>query len=136
MTDYLFDTTALLAHYLDERGSDEVQQILAHADTRVLIASVSVTEFDQRLWALGDEPTTARRTALTYVELCDTVVPVDIAVSVRAYELATLAAERIPLIDTLIAAAAQASTATLVHRDRHFLSLPAVPQLEIGASTL
>ena len=132
MSDYLFDTTAFLAHHLDERGADDVQQILNQRDARVLIASVSIAELARRLWTLGDGSAVARGTALTYVELCDAVVPVDVAVSVRAYELATIATDRIPLIDTLIAAAAQVSAATLVHRDRHFLSLSAVPQLEIG----
>ena len=91
-----------------------------------------IAEFARRLWALGEDTSQALETALTYLQLFEAVIPVDVPVSIRAFELATTTAERVPLIDTLIAATAQIAEATLVHRDHHFVSLSTVAQLEIG----
>lgn len=131
MNRVLLDTTALLAHYLEEPGAERVHHLLEDPKMQILICAISVAEFARRLAVLGRSPAAARECALEYAGLCDTVVPVDTALSVRAFELGAAAQSRVPLVDTLIAAASQLSNARLVHRDHHFRTLTAVQQLEI-----
>jgi predicted nucleic acid-binding protein len=63
---------------------------------------------------------------------CDSVVPVDTALATRAFELAAKAQVRVPLVDSMIAAAAQLRDATLVHRDPHFRVIASLRRVEIG----
>jgi predicted nucleic acid-binding protein len=130
---YLLDTTALLAHYLDEPGGTDVQRIL-EGDDSVFVCSVSAAEFARRLVVLGCEVDFARSVALEYLELCDETLSVDAAVAIRAFEIGATAGERVPLIDAIIASAAQTKGATLVHRDTHFESMPSVDRLELSSS--
>lgn len=132
MSRILLDTTALLAHFLDEPGADQVHQFIEGSETEILICAVSVAEFARRLVALGDSVEEARSRALDYAGLCDAVVPVDTVLGTRAFELAAGAAVRVPLVDSLIAAAAQLNDATLVHRDPHFRKIASLRQIEIG----
>jgi predicted nucleic acid-binding protein len=81
---------------------------------------------------LGAAAPDARARALAYLDLVDRVVTVDAAVAIRAFELAATADARVPLIDALIAAAAQTVSATLLHRDRHFSAIPSLEQVIIG----
>ncbi|MCX7110926.1 MAG: hypothetical protein NTX45_12525 [Proteobacteria bacterium] len=50
---YLFDTSALLAHYRREAGWQQVQAIFDDATTDILLASLTLTEFARRLRELG-----------------------------------------------------------------------------------
>lgn len=127
----LLDTTAVLAHYLGEPGAEQVHQLLEDTKTEILMCALSLTEFARRLVALGESAADARERALDYAGLCDTIVPVDTALGIRAFELGTGTSARVPLVDTLIAAAAQLSDASLVHRDNHFRALTTVRQFEI-----
>ena len=132
MSRVLLDTTALLAHFLAEPETDEVHRLIEDSESEILICAVSVTEFARRLVALGDSVAEARSRALDYAGLCDSVVPVDTALGTRAFELAADAQVRVPLVDSLIAAAAHLREATLVHRDPHFRAITSLRQLEIG----
>lgn len=128
----LLDTTALLAHHLGEAGAAEVQAIFDDTDGETTLCSVSIAEFARRLGVLGAAAPDARARALAYLDLVDRVVTVDAAVAIRAFELAATADARVPLIDALIAAAAQTVSATLLHRDRHFSAIPSLEQVIIG----
>jgi len=120
---YLFDTSAWLAHYTGEAGSVQVQKLMADGGARLLIASVSVTEFMRRLKTL--EPDVAAETVLDdYLPIFDEVVPINLDTARLAVELNAAASTRLPLVDSLIAAAASLANATLVHRDAHFAALP------------
>lgn len=134
MTRVLLDTTALLAHYLDEAGAEVVHHHLEDSDAEILICALSVAEFARRLESLGETVGDARQRALAYAGMCDEVVPVDTACATRAFELSQGAKRRIPLVDSLIAAAAQCAGATLLHRDAHFAAMPELQQVEIGVS--
>ena len=46
---YLLDTSALLAHYRQEEGGEEVQALFDDAKTQIVLASVSLVEFARRL---------------------------------------------------------------------------------------
>jgi predicted nucleic acid-binding protein len=120
----LLDTSALLLHFLKESGGDRVQDLVAAESNQVLLAAVTIAELARRLLAMGYDVGEARSTSLAYASLADRVVAVDRAAAVRAFEISSLARERIPLVDSLIAACASVSGATLVHRDRHFCAVP------------
>ena len=123
-TSYLLDTTALLAHFRDEPGHVRVQEILTDRDADILVSALSVAEFARRMRALGASLDEARQAAFDYASLANTVVHVDTAVALRAFELGGVASERLPLVDALIAASAMLHDAVLVHRDSHFSSIP------------
>lgn len=131
MTRCLLDTSALLVHFLDEPGAEAVHDSLEESATEILICAVSVAEFARRLVTLGESAADAREHSLAYAGLCDEVVPVDTALATRAFELSHEAAARVPLVDSFIAAAAQLSESTLLHRDAHFTAMPGVRQLTV-----
>ncbi len=124
MKAYFLDTSALLAHYLNEAGSKRVQAIFEEEGSEVSISALSIAEMARRLLALGTDLEAARSTALEYAGL-STVSPIDTATSIRAFELGSACKARLPLVDALIAAGAALSNATLVHRDPHFNEIPA-----------
>jgi predicted nucleic acid-binding protein len=121
---FLLDTSAMLAHSRQEPGWDRVQALFEEAGSEILAASLSLTEFARRLCALGASVEEARRTAEDYRELLDEIVPVDERVAFAAFEIGCATAERLPLADALIAAAAREREACLVHRDGHMASIP------------
>jgi len=129
---FLLDTSALLLHYFKSPGADRIHRIISDKKNSILIASVSITEVGRRLVATGCDPVEARSSALSYATLCERVVPVDSAVSLRAFEFGAASRARIPLVDALIAACASICEATLVHRDDHFLAIPTdlLPQMD------
>ena len=120
----LLDTTALLAHFRNESGAMRVQAILDDRNPDVLISAISIAELARRLLTLGATQVDARSIALEYATLADLVVPVDAAIAVRAFELGSACASRLPLADALIAACANVHEATLIHRDPHFDGIP------------
>jgi predicted nucleic acid-binding protein len=117
----LLDTTAVLAHYLDELGAEEVSLRLGQGDAWV--ASPTGVEFSARLRALGATSGEAAATWATYRAALAGVVPIDEATETIAVDLRLEASARIPTVDLLIAAAAVAIDAELVHRDEHFDAL-------------
>lgn len=132
---FLLDTSALLLHYFKAPGADRIHRIISDEKNSILIASVSITELGRRLVATGCDPMGARSSALSYATLCERVVPLDTAVSVRAFELGVASRARIPLVDALIAACASICDATLVHRDDHFLAIPADLMQQVDAAS-
>jgi len=130
---FLLDTSALLVHYLDEPGADSVQEILDDEKTEVLLSAISIAEFARRLSALGEDTENCRSIALEYAALATRMVPVDVAVSIRAFEIAESCTSRLPLADSFIASSASLGNATLVHRDAHFKDIPAylLPTMEL-----
>jgi predicted nucleic acid-binding protein len=122
---YLLDTSALLAHYRQERGWEAVQALFEADETEILIACVSLTEFGRRLRDLGAPEAVVERTLAGYQLLCSEVAPVDAAVALAALAIGCRTPRRLPLVDALIAACAQAREALLVHRDEHMRAIPA-----------
>lgn len=128
------DTSALLAHYLREAGAERIQAILEDEGAEVLVSALSIAELARRLSSLGNSISAARETALAYAGLATKVLPVDTAISVRAFELGSACKTRLPLVGALIAASASAFNATLLNRDTQFNAVPAalVAREEIG----
>jgi predicted nucleic acid-binding protein len=132
---FLFDTSTLLLHYFKAPGSDWIHRIMTDTTNAIMIAAVSITELGRRLVATGCDPTEARSVALSYAAMCERVISVDTAASVRAFELGVASRARIPLVDALIAACASIADATLVHRDDHFLAIPADLLCQVDAAS-
>ena len=132
---YLFDTSAFLAHHRQEAGWDEVQALFEADEAELLIASLSLTEFGRRLRELGAADSAVERVLSEYELLFNDVVALDTAVAKAAFVIGCRTPRRLPLADVLIAAAAQARDAVLVHRDKHMRSLPVelVRQRELAA---
>ena len=116
---HLLDTSAVLAHFLDEPGADVVSRILAGGKKKALLCAPSWAELDRRLGELVSDAAEAERVWILYTqELCG-FLPLD-EDSVRAAIALRRSAEgRLPLIDALIAGCASANGMELVHRDSH-----------------
>lgn len=133
---FLLDTSALLAHSRQEPGWVRVQALFEDGESEVLAASVSLAEFARRLRELGATAEEARRMVEDYQELLDEIVSVDARVALTAFDIGCEVAERLPLVDALIAAAARERGACLVHRDRHMAHIPrgVVEQIDLASS--
>ena len=121
---YLLDTSALLAHYRQEDGWQEVQALFETDEADLIAASVSLTEFGRRLRELGANETEAEEVLSAYQLLFTEIASVDVAVARAAFVLGSRTPRRLPLVDAFIAAVAQAKAAVLVHRDEHMRSIP------------
>lgn len=121
---YLLDTSALLVHYRQEDGWQEVQALFETDEADLIAASVSLTEFGRRLRELGADETEAEEVLSAYQLLFAEIASVDVAVARAAFVLGCRTPRRLPLVDALIAAVAQARAAVLVHRDEHMRSIP------------
>ena len=121
---YLLDTSALLAHYRQEEGGEEVQALFDDAKTQIVLASVSLVEFARRLRDLGASPKDIEKPLSDYEQLFSQIVPIDKAVALAAFEIICQTPQRLPLVDAIIAAAAQSQGASLVHRDEHMRPIP------------
>jgi len=132
---YLLDTSALLAHYREEVGAEQVQALFDSEGEPLLLASVSLPEFARRLRALGASPDDARKVMRQYREAMDDIVPVDAEVAVASFDLICQLPERLPLVDALIAASASSRHACLVHRDAHLRAIPGTLLAQLDLET-
>jgi predicted nucleic acid-binding protein len=131
---YLFDTSALLAHVRGEPGAERVQQLFEREEGALLICSVSLAELARRLRDLGASPEEAWTQIFDYLQAVDEVVPVDQEMAHESDRLSVSATTRLPLVDALIAAAACTRQAVLVHRDSHMRGVAGVvQQLDLDA---
>jgi predicted nucleic acid-binding protein len=121
---YLFDTSALLAHYRSERGGEAVHRLLQNDAIEPVIASITIAEFTRRLRDLGADEKTIAEVMESYLAMMEEVVPVDAPVAWESDRLQRVSPQRLPLADALIAACAKSREATLVHRDVHLRHLP------------
>ena len=123
MSTYLLDTSAWLAHVFNEPGADEVTALFEDSEATIVISALSILESHARFRA-RNRPNEFREMLETYRLLFTRIYPADEAVALRAIALREAGGERIPAMDTLIAATAAHHNATLVHRDPHFGGLP------------
>lgn len=116
---HLLDTSAVLAHFLGEPGSDGVSRILAGGKKKALLCAPSWAELERRLAELIPDAVEAERVWTLYTqELCG-FLPLDEDSVRAAIALRRSAKGRLPLIDALIAGCASANGMELVHRDSH-----------------
>ena len=125
---YLLDSSALLAYYFGETGCERVRDILADERAGVEVSVLTASEVWGRLRAEGagaDAQPVFDAEWQRLSEMMTAIVPVTYEVVRRSLDLRAAAAKRLPQIDALIAATAAVRGAVLVHRDPHFLSIPA-----------
>jgi predicted nucleic acid-binding protein len=121
---HLLDTSAILAHYLDETGADEVESLLAQGPGVVALAAPSWVELDTRLRELVSEVEERENVFLQYTVSLTTLLPVNAESCLAAIRLRNAAPGRLPLADALIAGVADAAGLILVHCDPHFDTIP------------
>jgi predicted nucleic acid-binding protein len=121
---HLLDTSAILAHFLGEPGSDTVAKLLAGGPETAALAAPSWAELDRRLGELIPDAAEARRIRLLYTRDLCAFIPLDEAAVDAAMDIQRAAIKRLPLIDTLIAGCAAAHNLILVHRDEHLATIP------------
>jgi len=120
---HLFDTSAFLIYFFGEPGAEKLARLLGNEDSSAGLCAITATEFWASLKAEKCESS-----FLPEWKACRPLfelVSVDESVALRAAELRAAASERLPTVDSLIAACASLHDAVLVHRDPHFQSLPA-----------
>lgn len=121
---HLFDTSALLAHYLAEPGCNRVQFLFEDESVLAGTSILVFFEFELRLRQLG-LTTSMLSTELAHCRaLFSEIMNVDEEGRRAGLIVRTEATARIAAMDTLIAATASVRNATLVHRDPHFLAIP------------
>jgi predicted nucleic acid-binding protein len=115
---YLIDTSALLAHLLQESGYEVVERLLETSGDRLAICILTWVEFEISLSRSGYTAKEKARILSIYRGALGNPLPVDEKVGREA--LGT----RIPLTDLLIAACAKANGFQLVYRDKHLSDIP------------
>lgn len=121
---YLLDSSAWLAHLLGESGMEEVTALFAKEESAVSLSALSLPEVYTRLKALGQEARWSTVWA-TYQPLFTQILATDVTIAQAAIHLRVTTAQRLPTIDSLIAATAAVHGLTLVHRDPHLAAIPA-----------
>lgn len=120
---YLLGSSAWLAHLFGEAGMNQVTSLFGEVEVSVNICTLSLPEVFIRLKALGQE----ERWSLiweTYQALFTEIIAVDSRVAQAAIQLRSTTPQRLPTIDSLIAATAMVHGLTLVHRDPHLAAIP------------
>jgi len=128
---HLLDTSAILVHFLDEPGADEVENLLAQGPGVMALAAPSWVELDTRLCELVPELEVRKNAFLQYTVTLTTLLPGDAESCLAAIRLRNAAAGRLPLADALIAGVAVAADLILVHRDAHFDTIPGMKALRL-----
>ncbi len=132
---YLLDTSAVLAHYRNEPGAARVQELIEEEGSEILIATPTLVEFRRRMKELGATARVIDAAILEYEEMADDIVSIDKGAAEAAWLLSRNSGRRLPLVDSLIAGAARAASAVLVHRDPHMAAIPSnlLTQHSLGA---
>ncbi len=103
---HLLDTSALLTHYLDEDGAEDVDRVLAGGPSKVAVSAITWVELERRLDELIDDRNERNRVFKLYTEVLTQALPADAAVALAAIRLRADTSVRIPMVDCLIAACA------------------------------
>ncbi|MFA7343770.1 MAG: type II toxin-antitoxin system VapC family toxin [Terrimicrobiaceae bacterium] len=130
---HLLDTSAVLAHLLQEKGSDTVEHCISPEGGRAAISVISWVEF-QLFLTRSDYPQTDTAKILGfYRDALGSPLPIDESVGKAAIALRAQTPTRIHLTDLLIAACAKEHGLKLVYRDKHIEGIPAkvLPQIKL-----
>jgi predicted nucleic acid-binding protein len=122
---HVLDTSAILAHYFDEPGAALVDRLWSEESAALAISAVTVAELKGRLHREIADSAEAAKAVDAYLNELTTCLPVDRATAELAWQLRLTAADRLPLVDAIIAATARAAGAILVHKDPHMARIPA-----------
>ena len=121
---HLFDTSAILAHYFDEPGADEVYQLFQTRSCRLAISVLTIPELKTRLLEESDDPTESDRASDLYINVLTGHVAVTKPIAGLAARIRESTPQRLPLVDAVIAACAAHQNCILVHRDPYMSAIP------------
>ena len=121
---YLIDTSALLAHLLQENGCDIVERLLETSGDRLAVCILTWVEFEIFLTRSTYTAKEKTRILSIYRAALGIPLPVDEKVGREALAIREELKKRIPLTDLLIAACAKANNFELVYRDKHLADIP------------
>jgi predicted nucleic acid-binding protein len=119
---HLLDTSAILTCYFEEHGADPVQALLADTKNPPAICCITELEFWARLKSLDAEA--HFRSDWRELSTLLKTLPLDAGIVGRAVEIRRASLNKLPTVDSLIAATASFHGMALVHRDPHFESIP------------
>lgn len=123
MLTHLLDTSAWLAHILDEPEGDEITALFEDSETKIGLSVLSILEVNA-VFRRKNRSVEFNELLEYYMLLFDRLIPSDEAVVRQAIALREATPARLPAMDSLIAATAAHHDAILIHRDPHFLSIP------------
>jgi predicted nucleic acid-binding protein len=121
---YLIDTSALLAHLLQESGSEVVERLLEASGDKLAICILTWVEFEIFLSRSGYTAKEKARILSIYRGALGNPLPVDEKVGREALAIREALGNRIPLTDLLIAGCAKSNGYDLVYRDKHLADIP------------
>lgn len=120
---HLLDSSGFFAFFFDEPGRERVEELLRDPHVELGLSALTAVEFWARLKAEGNEYVFEQEWE-AHLPLFKAITPVDLPLCLQAIHLRRAATDRLPTIDSLIAATAARENAVLVHRDPHFTSIP------------
>jgi predicted nucleic acid-binding protein len=123
MITHVLDSSAVLAHYLQEPGATDVHAILSQQNS-VGLCVVSLPEIKIRLRELVKDPAEVERVYTLYTTQLTNLLDVTKEVAQAATTLRETIRPRLPTVDALIAGCAKVNEAILVHRDPHMSAIP------------
>jgi len=121
---YLIDTSALLAHLLQETGSEVVERLLEASGDKLATCILAWVEFEIFLSRSGYTAKEKARILSIYRGALGNPLPVDEKVGREALAIREALGNRMPLTDLLIAACAKSNGYDLVYRDKHPADIP------------
>lgn len=121
---YLIDTSALLAHLLQESGSEVVERLLETPGDKLAICILTWVEFEIFLHRSAYTAKEKARILSIYRSALGNPLPLDEKVGREALAIRKALGTRVPLTDLLIAACAKANGFDLVYRDKHLADIP------------
>lgn len=121
---YLRDSSALLVLYRREPGAERVAARFAEPEHEFLICAVSVAESGRKLRELGVSGRELENILDTFLPMFSNILAADEEVARTSLRLIEQVPARLPLADSLIAAAAISRSACLMHRDKHMAAIP------------
>jgi len=128
---HLLDTSAVLAHLLQEPGEDIVARCLSAEGGRSGISVVSWVEFQLIIGHSDYSKADAQKIIGFYRDALGVPFPIDDTVGKVAVTLGAHSPTRIHLTDLLIAACAKSHGLKLVYRDKHIEGIPEKVLLQI-----
>ena len=121
---HLLDTSAVLVHFFNEPGAEQVEALLAGGPEVACLAAPSWAELDRRLHEIIPDEAEAARMLRYYTRSLCGFAAVDESAALAAMQIRRCCSSRLPLVDALIAGCASSNGLVLVHRDKHMDAIP------------
>nr|VFJ44125.1 MAG: ribonuclease VapC [Candidatus Kentron sp. FM]VFJ44531.1 MAG: ribonuclease VapC [Candidatus Kentron sp. FM]VFK05994.1 MAG: ribonuclease VapC [Candidatus Kentron sp. FM] len=131
MTEYVFDTSALIAYLQDEEGAETIAGLLGKAldgEVRIFISTITALEvFSVSVKTRGKAVAEERLELMEDLPLIEEPLVPDLRRIIGEMQFSIIngitAIKRLDFADSCIAGLARSKNAVLVHRDRHFKSV-------------